>query len=253
MRFHYDLSGAEPIVRDVPVYDAADMANGELVMLGASDPDSAADMGVAFVTAYASASATEAVDALGIINEDFATAATIDNTPVQGSKYLKAIINPFAVYLAEYSQHADDDVAVTTGGVSTTVTVTNLEDDIDAGWLYFCLASGGAQGALRLITAAATGSCTIDSALTTTTSDAFVKILPVNHRLTSLNASAKALLSKAAAGSGTMIHILENYIEANGIPFKALRYADKGKNGLTGVRVYADIKLIDHVYNPSLA
>ncbi|MFA5234526.1 MAG: hypothetical protein WC390_09020 [Sulfurimonas sp.] len=251
MRFHYDLTGAEPIVRDVPVYDAASMANGELIMLGTTDPDSAVDMNVSFVTAYVSGSNTEAVDALGIVNEDFSTAASIDNTPVEGSKFLKAIINPFAIYLCEYSQGTSDDVAITTGGVSTSVTITSIEDDIDAGWIYFPLAVGGAAGKLRLITAATTNTLTVDSAITTTTSDTIIKILPLFHATTNLTTDAKKLHSQAAIGEGVSLRVVENYIEADGIPFKALRYADKGKNGLTGVRIYADLVMLDHIYNPA--
>ena len=33
MRFHYDLCGAEAVIRDVPVYDATSIAAGELLKL----------------------------------------------------------------------------------------------------------------------------------------------------------------------------------------------------------------------------
>ncbi len=245
----YDLitGGDKCIYRDVPVYDSASMANGELIMLGTTDPDSNADQGVAFITAYTGAN-TEAIDALGIVCESYSTAATIDNKPAEGSLYLKAIVNPFMIYRAEYSQGTT--VTVTTGGSSTTVTVSSLEDDIDAGWLYFVGASGGsAINKLRFLTAAASGSCTVDSAITTTTSDTFIKILPVNHRLTALTTDGINLKSQAAAGAGVSLHIIENYMVADGHSLSSLR-GIVGYNGLLNAKFYANIAMLDHVYNP---
>ena len=39
-KWRYDITGAEPIVRDMPVYDAATLVYGEYVMKGTTDPDS---------------------------------------------------------------------------------------------------------------------------------------------------------------------------------------------------------------------
>lgn len=250
MEFLYDLAGGMPVVRDVPVYDAAAMANGELVMLGTTDPDSNADQGVAFITAYTGSNA-EAIDALGPICEDFSTAGTIDNTPAEGSLYLKCIINPLQVMRCEYSQGTSDDIAVTTGGSSTTVTTTSLEDDIDAGWLFFQGASGGdAINKLRFITASASGSCTVDSAITTTTNDTYIKILPQNHRATALNAAATMLTSAAAAGSGVALHVVDNEINSDGHSFQLLRKSShEGLDGLSNTRIFAHLVMLDHVYN----
>ena len=51
MKWAYDLTGAEPIIKDEPIYDAATIAYGELVMLGATAFSAGADAGVSFVTA----------------------------------------------------------------------------------------------------------------------------------------------------------------------------------------------------------
>ena len=51
MKWAYDLTGAEPIIKDIPVYDAATIAAGELVMLGASAYTAGADAGYAAVSA----------------------------------------------------------------------------------------------------------------------------------------------------------------------------------------------------------
>jgi hypothetical protein len=251
MQFHYDLTGAEPIVRDVPVYDASTTASftkGEMLMLGTTEPDADADQNISFVTGYI-ASAAQCVDALGTILETVANAAALYNGA--SPKYAKAIINPFAIYLCEYSQAASDDEAVTTGGVSTTVTIASFEDDTEGGWLYFPLAAAGAKGKLRYVSENnGSGALTVDSAITTTTDDTVIKILPVNHRLTNLTADATKLLTQAAVGDNVSLHVLENYIESDGHGLQALKPAlHKGLNGLSNAKFYADIAMLDHVYN----
>lgn len=272
MKFHYDLTGAEPIVRDVPVYDAATLARGELVML---DPAAATDC--QFITAYTGAN-TEAVDAIGVMQETLTTtskanpgdavttAGTVD--PPQdaissiaagvaaGSRYGKVIINPFAVYLAEYSQAAADDVAFTQAWNSTTLTCTSLEDNIDGGYVFVSAASANAsaKGQLRYLTASAAGSATTDSApaVATTTNDTFIKVLPANHRLTALSADGIKLKSQAAAGSGVSLTILENYIGGSEQALEPLRaQRHKGGNFTSHAKLFADVLLTDHIYNPA--
>jgi len=255
MKWSYDLAGAEPIIRDVPVYAAAagTLNNGTLLMLGDGDGDSADDKGIAFITAYTS-SVAEAVNALGTLNEKtYETGGTAPSrTPVDtsGVYYGKAVINPFAVYRAQYYDGTSDDVAVTTGAATTTVTATNLEDDYDAGWLFFPLASGGAQGKLRAIATSTTSSCTVDSAITTTTSDTFIKIHPVNRRFTDLSSDGKGLTSAAVIGTGVSLHVMENYINSDVHVIQPLRWATHaGLNATSNAKFFADLAMLDHVYN----
>ncbi len=251
MEFVYDLvmEKNEAIYKDVPVYDASALAFGELVMLDSADPDSAGGHGVAFITAYTAAN-TEAIDALGIMQEANSAPTTL---PDAGEEYSLAIVNPFAVYRAEYSQSTTMVVASTS---TTTITVTNLEDDIDCGWVYMVAGGTGATGntrALRFLTAAAAGSATMDSALGTTESGGdgtAIKILPVNHRLTALTTDSLKLLTAAAAGAGVSIHIVENFISPGGMGLTPLRYSThKATTQASGTKFYADIVLLDHVYN----
>lgn len=255
MIFSYDLAQAEPVVRDVPIYAAAagTLISGSLLMQGTTTPDSAVDMGISFVVAYTSSSA-EAVDALGVLLEKtYETGGTAPTrTPVDtsGVYYGKAIINPFAIYRCEYAQAAADDVAITTGATDTSITITSLEDDIDAGWLYFPLAAGGAKGKLRAIATSAAAACVVDSAITTTTSDTVIKILPVNHRTTDLGAEGADLISAAAVGSGVNLQIVENYINSDAHVFQPLRWiTHAGQNSLSNAKFYAEIALLDHIYN----
>jgi hypothetical protein len=72
-RWRYDLTGAEPIVRDVPIYAASKIANGELLMEAATGGTAQAG----FITCNA-LTTTAGVDALGVCLEDITTTSEAD-------------------------------------------------------------------------------------------------------------------------------------------------------------------------------
>jgi len=247
MRFHYDITGAEPIVRDVPVYDGSTtdgFNKGEMICQGATA--GSADCTVAFITGYNSSQASSMVHGLGVIQED-----VDDGTNAAGTSfaYGKAIINPFAIYLAEYD--VASAIAFTTSTVTWTFTGTS-EDNIDFGWAFVVTATtSGNIYNLRQITAAASGSFTI-AALDggNETAGTGIKILPVNHKLVNLTADATKILMLAAAAAGVSLRIVENYVNSNGRPMQALRAAiHRGAKLDAGAKFYADLCMLDHVYN----
>ncbi len=269
-KFHYDLTGAEIIYRDVPMYDAALIDQGEFIMLAAT-----VDTDNEFITGYTGSSA-EMVDGLGISNEHIVTTSLADYgdhvttaatsttpaissiaaTPATGNRYGKAIINPFAVYLTEYSQAAADDIALTQAWSTTTLTLTSLEADTSAAsWILGGSASvtSGFAGQLRYVASSGgDGSCVVLTAPTVagTTSDTVIKILPVNSRLTNLTSDSLKLTSAAAAPSGVSLTVLENYITTDAKPLEPLRQQAHNGLNLTGnPKAYADILIHDHVYN----
>lgn len=261
-KWSYDITGAEIILRDVPVYDAATIAAGEFIMLGATDPDSGADEGLAFVTAYSATAANQAVDAIGISLETVTTAsspsvASLPSTTT-GPAYAKAIINPFAVYSVEQALDAANDVAITSTS-TTTLTVASLQDDIDGAWAYFPLSAAGVKGSLRLIVASATGSCTMDSALVTdgTAADTVVLISPANKYSLPLTADGLKVSSgdcQATINAATNIRILETLIDKDGGLEVMKPAVHNGINNLDGVkggngpRIYYKVLLKDHIY-----
>lgn len=249
-RFHYDLMHAEEIQRDVPVYDASTTAGfvaGEFIMLGNTDPDSGVDHGVAFQTGYESSQAEQMVDGLGILLEPVTDGTNA--TLATGFVYAKAIINPFAVYLTEYDQ--DSAIAFTSSTVTMTFTGTS-EDDIDEGWFYVVSSAVTNAYDLRQIATAASGSFTVDHALTATESAGTgIKILPVNHRLINLTTGATKILMQAAAGAGVSLHIIENYVSSLGYAMQPLRFKHQNQKLDSKAKFYADVCLIDHVYNPN--
>ncbi len=254
MRYvHSLIPEDEPIIRDMPVYDAASLANGELLMLGTTDPDSSADCGISLITA-AVASSAEAVDAVGILTESTYASTVPSNvysSTAAGAYYGKVILNPFAIYRAEYKQDTSNDLAITSTS-TTTLTIGSLEDDIDGGWAFFPLTATGVKNSLRFITASASGSCTMDSALLTTgnSSDTIIKILPQNHRLVRLDSTATGLTTTAAVSDGVSLQIVENYISSDGHATQPLRKSiHKGLNNLSNAKFYADLVMLDHMYN----
>jgi hypothetical protein len=167
------------------------------------------------------------------------------------------IINPFAVYMVEHSLAAADDVAITSTS-STTVTVPSLADDIDGYWVYFPLTAAGVKGSLRLLTASASGSATMDSALTTagTGTDTVVLISPGLKYSFNLTADATKVSSSdcQAADEATNLRVLQSYIDKDhgyeilrAETHNALDNLDLVKSGF-GPKFYYDIMLKDHAF-----
>lgn len=265
-KYHYDLTGAEPIIRDVPVYDAATLVNGEFIML---DPAAASDS--QYITGYTSDN-TEMIDGLGIMNEtlsliskadhgDFiSTAATtteaaissVASTVATGSRYGKAIINPFAVYQTEYSQADANTMVCPVEAAQTAWTPAAAEDNIDGGWVYTTYKSGNTNGgSLRYIYVNDGTDYTV-TALTTDATDDYVKVLPIAARLSDLDATATSLMNLGVVGTGVSMCVVENYIGGGGRPQEPLRMQvhDNLDDLGSTTKLYADLICINHLYNP---
>jgi len=261
-KWSYDITGAEIILRDVPVYDAATIVDGEFIMLGTSDPDAGADEGISFVTGYNATPANQCIDALGICKETVTTASSpsIASTysTTTGPCYAKAIINPFAVYMVEQSLAAADDVAITSTAAAT-LTVAGLQDDIDGCHVYFPLSAAGVKGSLRLLTAAAAGSATMDSALVAngTAADTIVLISAQNKYSLPLIADGTKVGSGACDttyNSATNLRILETLIDRDAglelltpAKFNGINNLHLVKGG-NGPKIYYKVMLKDHIF-----
>ncbi len=187
-------------------------------------------------------------DALGVIEE--AVAITETDSAIGGTAVLlkKVSIGPHHVYLCEYSQTAADNVAPTSASSSTTFNLTSIEA-ISGGFIY--IVSGASKGQLQYIVADTTNALTTKTAFDPVAdTDAYVlKVLPRHTKLLDLNTAALKIKSAAAAGSGKLL-VLENYIEADNIPFQRL---DPTKHsGLTGldtqhVKFWAELTIRSHM------
>lgn len=232
MKFIYDLAGSEQIVRDIPVYGAGtSIVEGAAVMRGATP---GTNQGFAIVAAGALA------DILGVLKELHTNTVAGADSKQDGTAYTykRVLINPFAVYRAEYD--ASDSMAVASTS-TTTVTVTSLEDDIDGGWLL------GNDGRLEYITTSTSGSCTTKGTSGWTSANTLVKVLPLMHQLIKITTAGTKLGTDAAAGSGRAV-ILENYLQANTVPLTKLNPTKHSGITYTGAKVFSEIRFLNHAY-----
>lgn len=140
-------------------------------------------------------------DSIGILKEAHATA---DDTLLDGTVFTVKKVEltiPYRVVRCEYDQATASTVACTQAVTTTTLTLTSLEDNIDAAFLY--VAAGTGAGQTNYLTASAAGSCTLKAAFGTSldTDSYLVKILPRFHKLLGFNTAGTKLVSAAAAGA----------------------------------------------------
>jgi hypothetical protein len=273
MKWHYDLTGAEIILRDVPVYAAATLSDGEGLML-----DATATSDNRYISVNGTGSAAF-IDALGICKEnlsvtsladqgDTITTAATTTTPAissvacavtAGQRYAKAIINPFAVYLMEYDQGTASYCTCPAVSASTTWTQT-VEQYFEGGWIYICNAPSTSiaanRGQLRWIGVSTnTSSYTLLSALTCTAAEKCIKIYPVGHRITGVNASAAnqetklSMLTSMSAGATLMVQVIENFVGGSNKPLEPMRPARHSGIQDSTLKFYADVAMINHVWN----
>jgi hypothetical protein len=272
MKWHYDLTGAEQIYRDVPVYHATSLSDGEGLMMTSQSSTTDGEF-----TAWSNG-ANAAVNSLGMcceaktttskagFGDHISTAATattdaigsIASTIATGNIYAKAIINPFAVYLAEYSQLAASYCTAAADSASTTYTQT-VEEKMEGGWLYVVPGVTSSivanQGQLRYIAVStSTTSYTLLTAMTTTTAEKLISIKPVNHRLVGLNASATntatmlSNLTSMAAQATLSLHVIENYVGGKNKPLEPMRQQVHDGIADTTLKFYSDLVQLDHCY-----
>lgn len=272
MIWNYDLSNAEPIVRDLPVCGTTDILRGAVV--GRVGAVTTAENRYAFQNAVA----TTLADVVGVADEMYDYSAHISNNGTNAAtaaatgitNYIKVIINPLAVWLAEYSQHADDDTAVagaaSSAGIIFTGTCTAPGDNAEGNWVYIT-SNGGTTGGAGNLFQIGLSSTTVLTACTDydtymksllTTDTAIILHMPYVAQVVggSINMSAVAgrlgtmIKGGALAGTDTgAIITLQNYITDKGTPLQPLRVEQhSGKNyDSSTCHLFADIFFMDHL------
>jgi hypothetical protein len=275
MIFHYDLSQAEPIVRDMPVYGTSDILRGALLSREGAISTAENNFGLQLC------SATVMDDVVGVAEEFYDYDKHINNAGVNGvtavatgvTNYIKVIINPMAVYLAEWSQAAANDVVNTVAsstGKTTTGTFTSPGDDVEGDWVYYTNvgSTAGGAGNLYQIGAASTTEWTAttsfdDDMKATTTSDTYIKLL---HPVFATVAGGSMSLSAAAGEINTHVLgndvvgddtgpaiVLQNYVtdKAHSLePLRVERHSGKNFDAAT-CHLYCDFYPLDHLLRTS--
>lgn len=245
MRIHRDLETQQyywPVKNS-----AAAIVSGALLMPGVT---AETDLGVLIPASGAGA------DAVGILQGPVAAADV--NTLVAGTAWLVKEVVPVApmrIIRAAY----DFGSAVATGNTSsgTTVTITSLEDNIDTSYLY--IYSGTAIGQLQYLATSSSGSAVTKTAFSPAVSstDTFIKILRLFHKLHVLSTNVDKLGTTAAVGTWK-ICVMQNYIRyggitsvmvpcaptlgANGVGVTGGFPAFTVASGLTGLNNYSDLE-----------
>jgi hypothetical protein len=251
MRFHYDVTQASPVMRDMPLYIAGSAGTVAGQALAACLDDDTEGNGCAVA-----ATATSMVDFLGVTTEAVSDGTSVIATGV--SFYQKLILNPCAVYLAEAddTNEGTNTVANSTGEV---VTITFSANNL-GGWL-FCTgpstdtAYGNLFKAGALSTTAsltnATGAAYDDELGANTTSSTYI-LLPsilgggVAGGSHDLNTACTKLDAKPAP-TGANILALENYINSKRFPFEPLRIEKHGGKKDPSAKFYVDVMFPDAV------
>lgn len=245
MKFFESLYGHTEAAVDVTVrHGGTTLATGALIARGAT-PGTNNGMGIVPAASLA--------DCIGLLLEEFLSTATDSNIDATTDTKRRVLRAPGCIYLAQYSQAAADDLAVTSSS-GTTFTVTDLEDDIDGGWILTVnnTTTTGNNRQLRVLTASAAGSATLKSAFSAdlTSADNFVKVLPRMHQLLVIITNATLLVTTAAVGTARAT-VVENYVEDTGIPFKPLDPVGDSPRLLTAsARIYSAIAINNSVYTP---
>jgi hypothetical protein len=132
MRFFRDLVLAEPVIRDIRVYDAS--ATGLIAGQAVKAAAAADTEGCGGVI---DAAADACIDIVGVLAE---SPSSLSVAAAGTEKFGKVIINPFATYLAE----VDETNADTNGSASAETFTTTFSANNIGGWVFCNADSAGA-------------------------------------------------------------------------------------------------------------
>ena len=235
MKFHFDLSGCQQIIKDIPVYGAGSaLTIDAALMRGAT---AGTNSGFAIVAAGTLAGI------LGVLQEAHADPGSAgDDSKQDGSviTFRKVLINPFAVWLAEHVGAVAAALAIDSV-VTTAITVTGAEDNVDGGWML------GSDGQLQYITASTTTNRTTKTASGWSAAITYAHIQPLYHAIGELDSTGVKIQNTIATTDGKM-RVLENYIQADGVPRQKLDPTKHSGITYTNPKVFSDIIFTDHAF-----
>jgi len=278
MKWAYDLTGAEPIIKDVAVYDATTIQNGELLQLGlAAAGYYTAGTGHGYASACpTTVGATQGINALGISLETKTTAdtpsiAALHNLTTGAFCYVKAIVNPFAVYRAWVNTTSTGTVANNMIAGASAATATDLAQiaistlattgKMNSLWVYFSASAGANWGQLRKVASSASAATvTLDAAcLATFSSDQVTFITNPGDSPMCLGLDAMNVGNDSVnPGTSTMFRVVDNIIDrGRGLELLREDAHAGGRVNLSGAarkaaKFYQDLMMKDHIFGVDL-
>ena len=258
MKFHYDVSAAEPIIKDLRIYNSGALLDGTAM---ASGPVATAEGSGALTVADSDVLS----NIVGVLQEDVSSADALSVVAEGVDKYAKICINPLAVWLIPYSVHADDDEVTTT--TTAKVLTQTMVTDHERGWAYVTDAGSSAGGFGNLFqigasgtTATITAATSYDDNMVATLAnvDTFIVLIPpfsadvaggscdLSEASGQVSMQLKGYETTAAAGAAV---VLENYITSASRPMEPLVCAKhSGYNYASeDPKFYADLMFSEHV------
>ena len=282
MDFSRTLSGGDsPFVTNMPVYlatTAQGLKKGAVLCTGATGTNAGYTLSVTTTTAACA-------DAIGVLQigayeayndpdkgqsrDDDAGSYRVqsdyicDRTQSVGADWLPTIVNPDALYMgwlshttaaATASDTLTESITASTG---TIVTITSVLQDVIGGWIFThsinstttTTYSGSLRYANKSIADSSIG-CATAVNMSTDSSVLFCSRPGITQ--TVISSTGQFLRSGGAGGAGKAEQKLlthDNYIGHDAAPMHPLRFwVDDALDGLTGVKMYSEIALIDHYY-----
>lgn len=242
MIFFKDLTQAEPVYRDFPLKENTTFTNGCLLRLITTAGST-----------YADVQASTWINTLGLYAGPTKTTSSGSTIALGTSEYGRVIVNPFAVYLAEY----DLSTKVTATNFSTkTITATSEAQAGD--WFLNQTTTSAAYGELLYIASTSTtASVTALSTPTVTpgTTDEWVHIHCIGkgqgaaqYARMDLNTTATKMKSGSSYG-GVGIQLIDNHIKSRkSTSLQPLRRATHDNTIDTSYQVFAEIVAVDNVW-----
>jgi len=221
-------SGRDPVIVKVPITATADIAQGAILMAGATADT---DIGTYILGTGAIA------DSLGLLVGPYTYSATNTSNP-GGTQYVFVeveLLDQYSPLWVEYDQTDTLAVASTAG---TTITITSLTADIDGTWLY--AVSGTGAGELAWLVSTASGSGVSKSSTGWDSTTTCIKILNLGTQVAKINTAGTKIGTDAGAGSWT-VHIFENWFEADGYPLQQLDPTKHDNLTLSNPRFYSKL------------
>lgn len=197
----------------IPLFGNATTINkGAAVMRGTTD---GTNLGYGIVGASTLSSF------IGVTEEPF-VAATLDNTPSTGTRYLQTTVlcSPNGIWAADYQTSfltsGTDCLAI--ASTPTTTPVVTSGENIGGGWLL------GSDGFLTYVESSSTGTYTLKTTATAannpagawTTATTVIKILPMYDPKCDLNTTADVIKCGTAAQGSWNVRVIRNFIRAVG-------------------------------------
>jgi len=259
MRWHYDINGAEPIIRDIRVYNSGALLKGTVMCAG---PVSTGNNDGCMIVADSNVLS----NIIGVLQEDLSAANCLGVIATGVDFYGKCIINPGAIWLGKYSEHADDDnentVASATGVLLTATMVTNHYRS----WAYITDTGSSTGGFGNLFQVGAiSGTASITAATSfaanmaaSTTSDTFI-VMPAPYGADTAGYGfdlseatgqiSMQLQGYSGTGTGAMM-LIENYITSSLRPLEPLVTAQHSGNNYKGEdpKFYGDVWFPEHLH-----